>query len=621
MISCRTESNSLTPALTAQRDVDFLVTIPQSRIPLYADLSCYNLSGSGSVDTKSAYEDTPVSLGSLLDLNAEKCYVNGGIQYSQIPFSDNAEGEWSSYLYDNEIEYGENGVSSSIRKFYVQTQRGDTKKSFIVTMITHNEYEIRFPDYDYVNKPNYSGLILFSSVTGELITIRSYSNGQILGAKLLSPENLPSDSLSVIHYAAFVNVNTVPQTKSVDGIMQFGGYLLNASYCIAYVINPSWCWGSYSNGSYEGSGGNSASMYQQMRDVLNATLDSVDDDQPIDWETPPDWDTPAEDYFTVSLTCNVPREIDMVGNGSYTEGTWVYIGYERNENGTSLALDLSFQRWVGDFSPIKVPCFLYKSSQDIESTAYFNDGTEYPCRDSVSRKMNPLKNMSVAPSNQYGNYLGGTFGMTRKDEKGNPIKHEGLDLAAVPGTPVFAMFTGIISDIKTDAPDKYVARSYGNRIRISSTVLDPNDTTKTQSISVLYAHLQYQDAVAVNPRTGKQFSVGDPVYQGELIGYSGKTGNAYNVAVKHLHLGVSKDGSWVNPSPYINGTLNVSAQGAIIGIKCHDSYSSNYVEIELGDEECADDVDDDEAPDDEVELDDDEASDDEVELDEDDEEV
>ena len=596
MISCRTESYSPTPPLTAQRDVGLLVTIPQSRIPLYADLSCYNLSGSESVDTKSVDEDTLVSLGSLLDLNAEKCYENGGIQYSQIPFSDNSDGRWSSYLYDNEIEYGEEGVSSSIRKFYVQTQKGDAKQSFIVTMITYNEYETRFPDYDYVNKPNYSGLILFSTVTGKLVTIRSYNNGQIFGAKILSPDSLHTDSLSVVHYAAFVDGDGAPQTKTIYAT-------LPPSYCIAYVINPSWCWGDYyNNGAYSGVGGNCASMYQQMMDALNeAYLDPADDNLPLDWENPPE-----EESFTVSLTCNVPREIDMVGNGSYTEGTWVYIGYERNGDGTSLVLDLSFQRWVGDFSSINVPCFLYKSSRDIESTAYFNDGTEYPCRDSVSRKMNPLKEMSVAPSNQYGNYLGGTFGMTRKDAKGNPIKHEGLDLAAVPGTPVFAMFTGEITDIKTDAPDKYVARSYGNRIRISSKVIDSNDTTKIQSISVLYAHLQYQNAVGRNPRTGRQFDVGDLVYQGELIGYSGKTGNAYNVSVKHLHLGVKNDGSWVDPAPYINGTINVSAQGAITGIKCHDGYS-NYVEIDLGDEESADDDEsgddvDDDVPDDEVEL-------------------
>lgn len=69
-------------------------------------------------------------------------------------------------------------------------------------------------------------------------------------------------------------------------------------------------------------------------------------------------------------------------------------------------------------------------------------------------------------------------------------------------------------------------------------------------------HLQAGTPMAKNPRTGKAFAPGDIVYAGELIGYTGRTGNAYNVDFYHLHLGVWKEGvGFINPEGFINGTL------------------------------------------------------------------
>ena len=68
-----------------------------------------------------------------------------------------------------------------------------------------------------------------------------------------------------------------------------------------------------------------------------------------------------------------------------------------------------------------------------------------------------------------------------------------------------------------------------------------------------------------------------------MIGYSGKTGNAFSdkdVPVKHLHLGVSTNWSsisrklnnWIDPSPYINGTIDAStimdSEGSVDDINC-----------------------------------------------------
>ena len=72
----------------------------------------------------------------------------------------------------------------------------------------------------------------------------------------------------------------------------------------------------------------------------------------------------------------------------------------------------------------------------------------------------------------------------------------------------------------------------------------------------LYWHMQAGTPVAVNPRTGKPFSPGDVVYAGEVVGYTGRTGNAYNVPFHHLHLGVQNSSCIdVNPELFINGEL------------------------------------------------------------------
>ncbi len=69
-------------------------------------------------------------------------------------------------------------------------------------------------------------------------------------------------------------------------------------------------------------------------------------------------------------------------------------------------------------------------------------------------------------------------------------------------------------------------------------------------------------------------TVGSKVFQGQLIGYTGKTGNAHNVPNKHLHLGViDSSGKYIDPSEFINGDVDAknqqSKKGRIDNIKCN----------------------------------------------------
>jgi murein DD-endopeptidase MepM/ murein hydrolase activator NlpD len=99
------------------------------------------------------------------------------------------------------------------------------------------------------------------------------------------------------------------------------------------------------------------------------------------------------------------------------------------------------------------------------------------------------------------------------------VMHEGVDLAAPPGTPVFAAGDGTV---KGAAPNG----GYGNWILIEH---------EGGKLSTVYGHLA-AFAPGIEP--------GARVMQGELIGFVGNTGRSTG---PHLHFELLSDGKPVNP--------------------------------------------------------------------------
>lgn len=98
--------------------------------------------------------------------------------------------------------------------------------------------------------------------------------------------------------------------------------------------------------------------------------------------------------------------------------------------------------------------------------------------------------------------------------------HSGVDLAAAEGTPIYAAKSGYV----TTAVYHW---SFGNYVSISH----------GSGWSSMYAHMMYSVV-----------SAGEYVYQGQLIGYMGETGEATG---PHLHFVIYYNGSTVNPMDYI----------------------------------------------------------------------
>ena len=530
------------------------VFVSASQSSLFANLSEYSCIRPEPV-TKS--DEPVVSLESLLDYNNIKEYSFKNKVFHQIPFRQNRERVVAS-ISDTSAVSSNRPLTTEMRTFLIVVNSNTAISEYVATMITSPRYFSGFEGFDYLHKSNYTGYILYSKLDGSIVEVRRYIEGRVIDCRILLPSEIHDNHHYSYSYINFYAEGIV--TKGSDPEVD-GGELI-ASICVAESKKEWWEGDDWLNGEWnnpENNGIGNVSGGGSGNGNSNGGNSNGDDSSP-------------SDLFIDKLEChvqlssNIPEYVTMLGSGTYEPGSTVSIDYLLNY----LITEVSFSRWTGDFFAYKTATFSFEVNKDIISTAYFDDLS--PCEDRGKSVINPLVNMRIAPSGGW-NYKGGTFGKTRN---GGKRMHTGTDLEAVPGTPLYAMYSGKIYSLKTNSPNKNCSGSYGNEIVIESTI---NGEVRYFQ----YSHLQYRTPVAVNPRTWEIFKVGDDVYSGDLIGYSGKTGNAFDdviVPVKHLHLGVStnwnkysyKNNNWIDPAPYINGSIDTTkimiTEGSIDNIKC-----------------------------------------------------
>ena len=98
--------------------------------------------------------------------------------------------------------------------------------------------------------------------------------------------------------------------------------------------------------------------------------------------------------------------------------------------------------------------------------------------------------------------------------------HQGVDLAAPKGTPIYATRSGTVTIATySSTAGNYVQLNHGD------------------GYSSVYMHMTHYEV-----------KVGEYVKAGELIGYVGSTGRSTG---PHLHFGISYKGSYVNPMDYL----------------------------------------------------------------------
>ena len=124
--------------------------------------------------------------------------------------------------------------------------------------------------------------------------------------------------------------------------------------------------------------------------------------------------------------------------------------------------------------------------------------------------------------------------------------HRAIDLRAAVGTPVYAAEDGTVDWVQAwNGHSTSGDQSYGNLVRIRHA--DYNGG----KLQTLYAHLKES-----------KVKYGQAVKEGELIGYSGNTGNSTG---PHLHFEVRLNGTRCNPLNWLDDDFSVARSTVRLG--------------------------------------------------------
>ena len=552
-----------------------------------------NVKSSGTLSrTRSASDGSDlVSLESLLDRSKTETIVFKNYHIVQIPFKQSEEDGRAS-LSDSDQDTFVEDIISVVRKFLVEISDtlSGTRRQIVATLVpTPDNCRIYGADsYSYINKETFEGVILYSDLDGSFRSVSSYGLRPIRDAYVIDPE----DSLD---YYRVRYINIFDGKGSTRGSVNGGQ--ITESVCVAEMPkdeDDGWMddkgdddrWiDEEPRGGRSGGGTSGGSNSGSSAGGRGPNTENVIDSCVVTGEYKPKKEEDDVIWYAVSLY-SVGKGY-TIGSGRYSNREHKYIVCEAVPDG-----DAYFDRWTGDFNG-RGEILEFLVNRDVTSTAYFApkigdpvdpyDPVNRPCFSKATKVGNPLNNMSIA-SPGWSGLRGGTFGYVRN---GGERFHNGLDLFAEEGTPVYAMIDGVISNSNytINQPDKKAEdypngyrgdkNSAGNRVYVEGRY-------DGQDVIIGYCHLQAGTPVAINPRTGKMFKPGDAIYRGELLGYTGRTGHAYNVTNKHLHLLYKVKNSngvyvFANPEKIINGSVDWKdgdpstkkiIGGKIVGVEC-----------------------------------------------------
>ena len=556
LFSCSKIHDNLSGLSDEYGNIDYAdISVSTANLPLFANL--------GNNATKSTILDDDscmVSLESLLDREKTVSKTFRQYELTEIPFNSNEDPDYA--VLSHFIPESTSAVfKSKIGLFLIETTDNDnnTIDRKVVTVIPDQDYVSRHPESElsFINKGVFSGTVLFSNLDGTFRDIYVYGGNfcPIINADIIDY----SQRETYPNYGFLTLVNTIETKSDSDENGSSGIDELEPSYCIATkktdinkdlfinfidTVDPDDIdWNNGLNNPSTGGGGGGSGGVSGSGLGMNPGTDPEGNkpDTPIS--------TIGDQYGgSPILFFPVDEEVQKYKVSLYAAGNGSTQGSGEYQDGAYITCqaipDSSyvFDRWVGDLwgkeerTPVNV-------TSDIEATAYFHHllatGPFRPCYDALKDVYNPLVEMSIAPTGRsVTNFRGSTFGLTRY--KGTK-EHNGLDLYAEEGTPIYASYDGVISKtqryvtcqpnrdaITGELPLDYSGddNDAGNRFSID---YEKNGNT----ITFVYWHLQAGMPIAVNPRTGDVFKPGDKVFAGEIIGYTGRTGNAYDVAFKH----------------------------------------------------------------------------------------
>lgn len=431
-----------------------------------------NVKSSGTLSrTRSASDGSDlVSLESLLDRSKTETIVFKNYHIVQIPFKQSEEDGRASLSDSDQGTFVED-IISVVRKFLVEISDtlSGTRRQIVATLVpTPDNCRIYGADsYSYINKETFEGVILYSDLDGSFRSVNSYGLRPIRDAYVIDPK----DSLNY-YRVRYINVY---ETKGSTRGSVNGGQITE-SVCVAEMPkeeDDGWMddkgdddrWiDEEPRGGRSGGGTSGGSNSGSSAGGRGPNTENVIDSCVVTGEYKPKKEEDDVIWYAVSLY-SVGKGY-TIGSGRYSNREHKYIVCEAVPDG-----DAYFDRWTGDFNG-RGEILEFLVNRDVTSTAYFAsmtgdfndplDPANRPCFSKATKVGNPLNNMSIA-SPGWSGLRGGTFGYVRN---GGERFHNGLDLFAEEGTPVYAMIDGVISNSNytINQPDKK-AEDYPNGYR------------------------------------------------------------------------------------------------------------------------------------------------------------
>lgn len=463
---------------------------------LFANIGSFE----GSCKTRSGSDESDlVSLESLLDRSGTETLVFKNYHIVQIPFRTMDHEQQASLSDTNHGSMEKDGVSV-VRKFLVEISDtlAGTRRHIVATLVPTPENCMAYgPDsYSYIDKGTFEGVILFSDLDGSLRSVNSYGHRPIRNACVIAPE----DTLNYwrIRYINVYGRGSATRAQEVDGG--------SIEECICVGEKPKKKengegtegdedkWGDdFGEGGGDSSGGGGSNG--GGADGVGTDSDYELDPSLIMDKYEPKKKKEEDDVVWYTVTLHAVGKGQTRGSGRYSSALLNFILAEAAPDD-----DAYFDRWTGDFHG-RGELLEFRVDRDVTSTAYFApkigdpvdpyDPVNRPCFSKATKVGNPLNNMSIA-SPGWSGLRGGTFGHVRN---GGERFHNGLDLFAEEGTPVYAMIDGVISNSNytINQPDKKAEdypngyrgdkNSAGNRVYVEGRY-------DGQDVIIGYCHLQ-----------------------------------------------------------------------------------------------------------------------------------
>jgi murein DD-endopeptidase MepM/ murein hydrolase activator NlpD len=230
----------------------------------------------------------------------------------------------------------------------------------------------------------------------------------------------------------------------------------------------------------------------------------------------------GEDIFSLAARCNIPYSalatLNRLENTSINEGSVLLLptcpGIFLSENPASGFEQLLASSRFGDRDTQAVAITMQNTHATARETVYFFPGADFNATERIFF-LNPGFRFPLRTFR-----LTSAYGLRQSPISGNLHHHQGIDLAAPPGTEVFAAGEGTVTEIGEDAVyGKFVIIKHGDKW------------------ASLYGHLQKVETV-----------LRSPVRSGTLIGRVGSTGMSTG---PHLHFELRENGKAQDPTKYL----------------------------------------------------------------------